>query len=400
MKEILQIIETRFGEKLSQVDINPVTSFLRDILLTDKIRSNIKRILEALPQNFNFSTDSTAITLYFEIIIKCGCFSNYLTDILVRNPEYLTWLVTNAKLNQQNDKKHYLAELAHLLNIYRTSEKKINSIIRFKRREMLRIGVKDLLKISSLEDIIKEYSSLTDAIIQAVLELSIQLNLQKYNLPEYKPSYCLLALGKLGGNELNYSSDVDLIFFYDKEKNLKKDLSANEFYTSVLNYFIEFCTKQREAGYLFRIDFRLRPDGKYSPLCRELFSYLIYYETKGQIWERQMLLKARLLCGDEKLYTKFNERIDYFIYPKLLFSSPIDFIKTFRNITSEVKLKENDIKHSKGGIRDIEFSVQALQLLNASSFTSLKTGNTMQALRELLKCKLISNSDFEMLIKA
>ncbi|MDZ7624738.1 MAG: nucleotidyltransferase domain-containing protein [Ignavibacteriaceae bacterium] len=164
-----------------------------------------------------------------------------------------------------------------------------------------------------------------------------------------------------------------------------------KFLSETIQLFLEKCTSS-EAGSLYRIDLRLRPDGKSSSACRSLQEYLDYYESRGSDWERQMLIKAGFLGGSEKLYSQFIKYIDRFIYPAVHFASPIEQMKKLRKII-EREVEDSNIKLIPGGIRDIEFVVQALQLLNGGKDESIKTGNTLSALEKLSRVKLLTKNE-------
>ena len=190
---------------------------------------------------------------------------------------------------------------------------------------------------------------------------------------------------------MNYSSDIDIIIFYDRESKI-----GNKYYSEILSetiqLFLEKCTSS-EAGNLYRIDLRLRPDGKSSSVCRSLQEYLDYYESRGSDWERQMLIKAGFLAGSEKLYSQFTKYIDRFVYPASHFASPLEQMKKLRKIIERDAEGSSNIKIIPGGIRDIEFVVQALQLLNGGKDESIKTGNTLTALKKLDSAKLLTKKE-------
>ena len=150
-----------------------------------------------------------------------------------------------------------------------------------------------------------------------------------------------------------------------------------------------------KQGHLYRIDLRLRPDGRNSPLCRSVNEYLNYYESRGEDWERQMLIKADFLGGSKKLFEKFISYLSPFVYPHTHTSPPIVQIKKLK-LEIERKLRdEENIKLTPGGIRDIEFSVQALQLLNGGKNKEIQTGNTLNALNKLEKASLLTKKEKE-----
>jgi len=293
------------------------------------------------------------------------------------------------------DQRSFAVEIETRISRYNSLDAKTHALNSLKRREILRIGLKDILNNAAVVDTTAELSKLANTLTEKLFASCYQFILNKYKIKKVSQSYCIISLGKLGGNELNYSSDIDIIIFYDKESKI-----GNKYYSEILSetiqLFLEKCTSS-EAGSLYRIDLRLRPDGKSSAACRSLQEYLDYYESRGSDWERQMLIKAGFLGGSEKLYSQFIKYIDRFVYPAAHFVSPIEQMSRLRKIIErEVEGKEN-IKLIPGGIRDIEFTVQALQLLNGGKDESIKTGNTLIALEKLNGVKLLTTSETKVL---
>ncbi|MBK9098118.1 MAG: hypothetical protein IPM14_08385 [bacterium] len=315
------------------------------------------------------------------------------------------------------DKEVFDAEVEERILRYNSLDAKTHALNSIKRREILRIGLKDIFGQAEVQEITSELSILATTLTSKLFESCYQLILNKYKIAKVKQEYCIISLGKLGGGELNYSSDIDIIIFYDEDsevgsgllgvggrKSLKeKKFVGSKYYSEILSetiqLFLEKCTSS-EAGSLYRIDLRLRPDGKSSSSCRSLQEYLDYYESRGSDWERQMLIKAGFLGGSEKLYSQFIKYIDRFIYPAVHFVSPIEQMKRLRKIIERESEESGNIKTIAGGIRDIEFVAQALQLLNAGKNPSLKTGNTLIALEKLESSKLLKKSENKTLREA
>ena len=269
---------------------------------------------------------------------------------------------------------------------------KLNFLRSQKRKEILRIGAKDILGINDLKTVTEELSILARSISSQLFSICYNEILVKYNLQLNEDTYCLFALGKLGGNELNYSSDIDLIIFYDNDISIQSKKEFSEILIEVIYLFIESATSITSLGYIFRVDFRLRPDGRTSVLTRSLQEYLNYYESRGEDWERQMLIKAGFVAGSNPLYNNFYSYLQPFIYPSTFSISPIEQIKKLKiNIEKNLKDEEN-IKLIPGGIRDIEFSVQALQLINGGRIKNIRTNNTLDAI-ELLKIEKLLTAE-------
>jgi len=378
-----------------------IEGLLNEIYPDERVLINIKRILENDYYLQIYIESIDYLTKYLEIVLKISAFSNYLTDVMVRNPEFLTRFLSSGELNKNFTLKDFSDELEQQVSIYKSFEKKLDSIRRFKRLHLLRIGLRDILSLCDLEQTMLEYSFLTQAILNKIFQLVFDINQAKIKIKKI-PDYVLISLGKLGGLELNFSSDVDLICFYDNPDE-KISSEVLEFYDKVLKDFIQICIDAKDGSPLYRIDFRLRPDGKYSPLARSISYYQIYYETYGRDWERQMLLKMNFISGNKILFEKFYRMIESFIFPRSFFVSPQTFIQKFRNIyqekfSADIGNEDLNLKHFKGGIRDVEFSIQALQLLHGGKFKNLRTPNTIDAIINLTRMNLIENETGKRLI--
>ena len=293
---------------------------------TRSSESNLLRIISAMYDKHSFLTDSINYPHYIEIIVVISTNSDYLTDILVRNPEYFYWIVNPSNLESKLNFEEFEKSVNVSLGFYKTFSAKLNFFRTLKRKEILRIGLKDILSLSSLEDTTEELSILAKVITAELFELCLEEIKSKHQIKNIQSSYCIIGLGKLGGNELNYSSDIDLIIFYDKDQTIKSK-NYSELLTEAIYLFIECVSSITSSGFIFRVDFRLRPDGRNSPLCRSFREYLDYYESRGEDWERQMLIKAGFIGGNLNLYNQFINYLSYFIFPASFSSSPTEQIK-------------------------------------------------------------------------
>jgi glutamate-ammonia-ligase adenylyltransferase len=357
--------------------------------------SNFLRILQSRFDKIAFLNDCIKYPHFIEILISISVNSKYLSDILVRDPEFFYWISNPSNLNEKLDHENFSKSLNDLSSSFKSHKAKTNALRGIKRKELLRIGTKDILGISDIEETVLQLSILAKEITAHLFSLCYKEILRKYELEGLNRSYCILGLGKLGGHELNYSSDIDLIIFYDNDSPLDHKKEYYEILTETIYLFIESATSITSSGFIYRVDFRLRPEGRTSPLCRSLSNYLNYYETRGEDWERQMLIKADYIGGDKELFFRFINYLQPFIYPSSFLISPVDQIKKLKdNIERGLKSEEN-IKLQSGGIRDIEFSVQALQLLNGGKNKSLRTSNTLDAIEVLRKNNLLDPEEAE-----
>lgn len=362
-----------------------VLTVIADTPSPDKTLLNIHRMAEA-SFGISFTRDLVRYPVLIDLAVKIASSSQFLSDIIVRDPELFRWLTTTDVLSRTKSRQEYSDDLKKQVALFEKHESQINAIRRTYRREILRIGVRDILELDSFESIVREISDLADAISATVLEVAMNETIAKYKAAP-RSKLVIIGLGKLGGRELNYSSDVDVMFIVDDDTAFTtpegRSVQAVDFYSSVVDKWIAHITGHSGEGTLYRVDTRLRPDGDAGPLVRSVQSCTTYYETRGELWERQMLIKARPIAGDIELGDFFISTLQPFIYPATFFQSPR---KTIARMKSRIEKRLEDpdnIKLCRGGIRDIEFIVQALQLLNGGKEERIRTPSTLAAI-ELL----------------
>lgn len=351
--------------------------------------ANLLRMINGLFDKRSFLAEAVNYPHHIEILVAIAANSNYLTDIIVRNPEYLYQIFDNDYLTKIITREAITLEIGGTLKKFKNFDTRLNFIRLLKRRYLLKIGVNDILGNRTLQETIRALSYLANAVCAAVFDLCYDEVKQRHNVTFAQNSYALCSLGKLGGLELNYSSDVDFILFYDKnEVENKKEI--HEILTETVHLFVSSCMDKTDRGFLYRVDFRLRPDGKNSPLCRAYGDYMRYYETRGEDWERQMLIKAGFTGGSVELFNKFVKFVSSFVYPSSFRESPVNQIRGMKAKIEKRTGEDKNIKTFVGGIRDIEFSVQALQLINGGKHKQLRTGNSLVALDELERLQLLT----------
>ncbi len=367
---------------------------------TASSESNLIRIFSAVYDSTFFFRDLSKYPHHIEILVAVAANSNYLTDIVVRNPEFLYQIFDQTYLSITPGYDQFKNDVEGIQR-FRSFTTKLKFLRQIKKRHLLRIGLSDILGMTDLKSVTGQLSFLAKSILTKLFEISHDEILTKYRLQDINVKYCLCSLGKLGGNELNYSSDVDLILFYDKNESFEL---INKDYQEILAeaalLFIKSATEITGYGYIYRIDFRLRPDGKNSHLCKEMVEYTKYYETRGEDWERQMLIKLNFICGDEKLYSRFYDFIQPFIFPQSFSESVKDKIREMKINIERQNVESGNVKTFSGGIRDIEFSVQALQMINGGKTKSLRNPNTMESIAALSSFKLLKKKESGLLTNA
>ncbi|HMJ90358.1 MAG TPA: bifunctional [glutamate--ammonia ligase]-adenylyl-L-tyrosine phosphorylase/[glutamate--ammonia-ligase] adenylyltransferase [Candidatus Acidoferrum sp.] len=344
--------------------------------------------------------------------------SEWAVELLRKHPEWLEHLTAEALAYL-----HQLKGLQRELEMFLTSDlesgrhaQAFAKLRQFKQREMIRIAARDLARLARTPEIIGEISAVADACLATVLRIVTHQATLRFGMPfeqdasgEWQQAkFCVLGMGKLGGQELNYSSDVDVLFVYSDEgsvfkepprkgKTTKSSLTNHQFFTRVAEAFINEVGKLTPDGMLFRIDLRLRPEGDAGPLVRSLASYENYYAQWGQTWERMMLIKARRVAGDATLAGEFLEMVQPFRYPRSVNEKALDEVAAMKlRIENEVlKSGEMDrnVKLGRGGIREIEFIAQSMQLLHAGRNPFLQGAQTLPVLEKLVQYQILTGPD-------
>ena len=306
---------------------------------------------------------------------------------LTQNPETLQWLSQPEVCLASRGYAEMLSEL-HALAGDSVARQDFASLRFWKSREMTRVALRELANVAPLEETTGELSQIAEICIRRVFEHWNADLRQRHGSP--KAEFAILALGKLGGGELNHSSDVDLLFLYSEEGQLTPHISYHEFFNRLGKRILETFSTPHPAGPLFRVDLRLRPEGSAGPLARSLESMENYYAGFGETWERLALIKARGVAGSRELAYEFLRQHQPFIYPK---SATPDLLEEIANIKRRIERDvvgpdklHRDVKLGIGGIREIEFIVQALQLINGARHPFLQEPSmlkALQALREL-----------------
>ncbi len=270
-----------------------------------------------------------------------------------------------------------------------------------KRRRVLHIAVRDLLHLASLEQTTTALSALAgDALETAVRVVRAGL-VADYGdvVADGDPvGFVVLGMGKLGGAELNFSSDIDLVYLYardglDSVGGPRGRLSAREFFTRLAEGVTRALHQTTDDGFVFRVDLRLRPEGGNGPIVNSVPNTLTYYESWGQTWERAALLKARAIAGDRGLGDAFLRDVAPFVYRRYLDYATIEDIKQMKARVEAAlaagREKGVNVKLGRGGIREVEFVVQSLQLVHAGKDERIRERSSLRALRRLAEFRYL-----------
>lgn len=358
--------------------------------------AGIRRVLESSLNTTGLVADLLRHPWMLDALVRITGASVFFTDILVRNPETFGWLTAEGHLHETGAGDRIAREADRALGLFSRPDRVLDSLKRIHRRELLRIGSLDLLGHADLRGVTVELSDLADVMIRSVWELGRRELLRRMDGGP-GASCAVIALGKLGGRELNYSSDIDLMVVYGDDGTFRSDageeMTHQEFFNRRAGRLIEGLAGVSGEGHLYRVDMRLRPEGKAGPLARSLRSSLLYYEARGRPWERQMLLKARPVAGDTAFGAAFLDRLTPFIHPRTQLRHPAADIARIKARIEGSLGDDRNVKLAPGGIRDIEFTAQALQLLHGGREPGVRTGNTLAALDALAARGLLSDAE-------
>jgi [glutamine synthetase] adenylyltransferase / [glutamine synthetase]-adenylyl-L-tyrosine phosphorylase len=362
----------------------------------DLMLAQLVRFVEAVPTPATLLNDLLQYPPLLEVLLTVLGSSQYFTDILVRDPELFRWLTTSECLLRPLRREEFAVDVDRVLSMFVSPVRMVDSLKRLHRREMLRIGTRDLLGEADLVTVTRELSTLADGVIQAVFTVAAQQLSTLCPRPAATP-YAVIGLGKLGGGELNYSSDIDLMVVYRDEGEFTdargRRTTHQEYFVRLVEKAIRNLTEATAEGHLYRVDLRLRPEGDAGPLARSVGACLLYYEMRGELWERQMLIKARPAAGDLEFGREFVARLAPFVYPRTLLRSPVESITRMKARIEATIQEEENVKLGPGGIRDIEFTVQALQLLNGGKLPAVRSNNTLDAINHLDRAGLLTATE-------
>ena len=363
-----------------------------------EVREHLDQVLKnhPEPQTLISYLNERRFILLLEILDQCSC----LRTFLIRHPEDFQKTIPGLWYKFK-EKEDYLKELSNLVSDSDSDREFSTKLTYFKLKELLRLFSKDILKTAKLEDILREYSFLADAIIEIAYQRAIREYEDLHGIPlDYAGNPvtgAVIALGKLGSEELNYFSDIDLIFIHSEDKAKTKSKTGAEFFSDVFRKTVKLISSETTEGSAFKVDLDLRPFGKTGPITMSLRSAELYYESYGRIWERFALLRSRPVAGDMNLGRKFiREVVVPFVYSSADYKLVAEIKSMKKRIEAEAKKKLQkgfNVKTGDGGIREIEFTIHAISILAGSKNKFLREKNTFRAIWKLCQRGIFSNDE-------
>jgi [glutamine synthetase] adenylyltransferase / [glutamine synthetase]-adenylyl-L-tyrosine phosphorylase len=362
-------------------------------------------LLQQHPSEASAVFESSALAL--QACVALFGSSQWLGQTLLQNPDLLLrfarpkWL---ASARWDEDVHEQFARFR--LRFHQTALPVL--LARFKRREYVRIFTRELLGLASLAEITAEISALSDVLIEEALShCASELRRRYQGWPQlrsgdgrvYPARFSVLSLGKLGGNELNYSSDIDLLYLCDDAEDAGAiSISARDFFTCLAQELTAVLSNMSVDGQVFRVDLRLRPQGASGEMVAGRAQALCYYRRVAQDWELQALLKLRLSAGDRLLAREFVDQVQEHIYREQL---SLSAIQTAAHSLERIQRgvvrhgpRELDVKNGPGGLREIEFVVQCLQRVHGGGEPWLRSSGTLSALQKLHDTGHIGDAEF------
>ncbi len=337
-----------------------------------------------------------------EILMHIFAGSQFLSDTLVRYPGFLDWVILPENLRGVRRREDIEGELESFFSRPGNHAQWMNNLRRMWRREILRIGVRDMALGVPTQEVMADLSTLAEALVRLALRRVLEDTRREGQIPsgvrDPAEHFCILAFGKLGGRELNYSSDIDLVGVFDVPGELAAKGGAaaetcRQFYAGVMERVSLDLSRHTDAGYAYRVDLRLRPHGQAGPLVPSFSGLMEYYRREASLWEIQAGLKIRPIAGDPGLGARFLEEMRSLLLERRVKGQIVGSIEAMRKAAVRKAARSLggglDVKNGEGGIRDVEFLVQGLQLIHGPDRPRLLAGNTLKALRALQEAGLL-----------
>ncbi len=373
-----------------------IPAFLAEILKSfdpDSALVNLERFISGIGWRSSIYSVLLENPDIIKLLAKLFSTSGYLSNFLIRHPEYLDVITLRDVRTEFGSKEEMLENLEQSMSDAKDYEDQLDTIRKFKHVETLKICLRDLNGEVDPFYVGKYLAMIAETVLEVGLELALDLVADNKKRKSKKMRMLVLGMGKLGGQEMSYNSDLDVIFIYDG--------NDHEFYSKLGQKVISVLSVPTGEGFAYKIDMGLRPSGTSGALVTSFESFKEYHEESAQIWERQALIRAIPSAGDKQLAKKVMKAVQQFVYGE---PYPEDFYREIyrlrsrmeKELAKETTIKRN-IKTGKGGTVDIEFLVQMLQLKYGSEYKDLRVQNTVDALDALNTNGLIENKEYKIL---
>jgi glutamate-ammonia-ligase adenylyltransferase len=344
----------------------------------DRVLINLERFaqqVDSAPALFRYLAENPRAV---EILVILFAASQFFTRILLRAPQHFERLMERESLTVRKSAEQFRLEALAAIAPFASFESQLDALRRYQRWELLRIGTADLLELFDLTTATTQLSRLADGLVQVCLSVA------SVHTKTHTDGFAVLALGKLGGEELNYSSDIDLVFLA---------ASNGVAYQRLGERLIEALERITAEGFLYRVDMRLRPWGRVGALVPTLDGYTAYLRKDARLWEKQALLKARVVAGDRSVGERLLRHAEPLIFASESETVRLDIRAMKQRMETPLRRRGNEwgeVKLGAGSIRDVEFVAQYLQLVHGAEHPELHTPNTLDALDRLAASGFLS----------
>jgi len=352
----------------------------------------LQGLIAALAQKESYQTLLKENEVLRERLIKLISQSEYLSRLLIVRPELLE------TLTEEGSKKKTLRVLNSELNALYTFNpfRGVDLLRTFKHSEEIRLGLLFLDRKISFIDLMRNLTKVAEAILNLTIEMAFE------DIAPEQRTMSIIGLGKLGGREITYGSDLDIVFVHDVDTLAGKKVLEGEQCSKAAERVMRLLMAYTKEGMCYRVDTRLRPEGSKGPLVQALSAFKLYYEKEAALWERQALLKARPVAGSEKLGRQFICMIDKAVFENIPETLSQDIKEMRERIERELSKEDGqyDIKFGPGGIEEIEFLVQYLQMKHGRKYIGLRTPNTLRAISRLIRLNILDREEGSLIYKA
>jgi len=399
----------RVRERLPAAAYDALPNLLADSPDPDSALNLLERLCSSAEEPALRLFTSNHVLLHYAVALFGH--SQFLGETLIQNPDLLHTLAREKNLDRSHGREDFREHFARFAS--RSLETDTSLLLaRFKKREYVRVVLRDVLGIATLAEVTGEISALSDVLIEEAVR-SAEAGLHKrHGAPQRLDGqgravavpFTVLSLGKLGGNELNYSSDIDLLYLFgDGEPSDAREVTNREYFIRLAQHVTEILGKVTAEGQVFRIDLRLRPQGREGEPAVALSHAQHYYSERAHDWELQALIKVRHSAGEVALAREFIRGVQPHVYTENVNFSAIETALHTRDkisnqrrraVASGQESASVDVKLDRGGIRDIEFLVQCLQRVYGGKERWLRSGGTLFSLQKLHDKQHLGGKDF------
>lgn len=358
---------------------------LSDAATPDGSLMNLERLTQVVADRQSMYRFLAEQPRAVEMLVRLFVGSQFLTEILLRSPHYLAQLVEHKRVAEFKSRADLIEHGASAAAAVSDYAGKLDALRRFQQWELLRLSACDAFGLMDLKTVTLQLSLLADSLIHNCLTTAAE------ELQCDLSDFCVLAFGKLGGEELNYSSDIDLVFVCS---------TAAERYWALAQHVIRALTEPTSAGFLYRVDMRLRPWGSSGPLVSTVDAYVDYLRQHGRLWEKQALLKARPVAGNHAVGAELLRRAEPIVFGASAEAARIEIRDMKQRLESRPggdRSDWGDVKSGRGGIRDIEFVTQYLQLVHGGERPSVRSANTLDGLVRLADHDILHAEEYRQL---